>query len=143
MKKVLKWIGIAFAILIVIGAISSSGEKSNTPEPTGSTSVAAPAATSSTPAPEPEPQKPDLEILDHSVLAEEYARYVIGTVQNNTDKTHTYVQVEINLYDDEDNQLGSTLANTNNLEPGGKWKFKAIILEDSATKYKIKDVSGW
>ncbi len=138
MKKVLKWVGAIFAILIVIGAIASSGEDNSGPEPTGSTST--PTATST---PASEPEKPDLEVLDHSVVVEEYARYVVGTVQNNTAKSYTYIQVEINLYDDDGAQVGSTLANANNLEQGGKWKFKAVIMEDEAVSYKIKDVSGW
>ncbi len=70
-------------------------------------------------------------------------RYVVGTVKNNTDKEYSYVQVEINLYDDSGAQVGSTLDNTNNLEPGGTWKFKAVIMEDNATKYRIKDISGF
>jgi len=68
---------------------------------------------------------------------------VVGTVKNNTDKEYSYVQVEINLYDDSGAQVGSTLDNTNNLEPGGTWKFKAVIMEDNATKYRIKDISGF
>jgi N-acetylmuramoyl-L-alanine amidase CwlA len=71
------------------------------------------------------------------------SKYIAGTVKNNTNKQYSYVQVEINLYDDAGNQVGSTLANANNLEPGGTWKFKAPIIEEKATKYKVKDVTGF
>lgn len=70
-------------------------------------------------------------------------RYVVGKVKNNSDKQYTYVQVEINLYDSNDNQIGSTLANVNNLEPGGTWKFEAPIFEEKAIKYKIKGITGF
>ena len=46
-------------------------------------------------------------------------------------------------YDDAGNQLGSTLANCNNLEAGGTWKFEAPVLYDSSAQYKIKDVTGF
>lgn len=87
--------------------------------------------------------KPKLEVLDHKVESDEYTRYVVGTVKNNTKKEYGYVQVEINLYDKDGAQVGSTLANANNLEAGGTWKFKAFVLEENAASYKIKDVTGF
>lgn len=70
-------------------------------------------------------------------------RYVAGTVVNTGKKTYGYVQVEINLYDEQGNQVGSTLANVNNLEPGGRWKFEAIVMEDNASRFKVKGVTGF
>jgi len=70
-------------------------------------------------------------------------RHITGMVKNNTDHTYSYVQVEINLYDDEGNQVGSTLANTNNLEPGSTWKFDAYAFDEGAKRAKVKDISGW
>ena len=63
--------------------------------------------------------------------------------KNNSNKTYKYVQVSINLYDDSNAQVGSTLANINNLEPNGTWKFKAVVLERNTTKYQIKEIAGW
>lgn len=85
---------------------------------------------------------PDLELVDHSTESDGGLRYVVGHIKNNTEKTYAYVQVSINLYND-GTQVGSTLANVNNLEPGGIWEFKALISQDSATEYKIADISGW
>lgn len=90
-----------------------------------------------------EPSKPDLEVLETHSVSEGFARYVAGTVKNNSGRKYGYAQVEINLYDKDGNQVGSTLANVNNLEPGATWKFKAIILEDSATSFKVKGVTGF
>ena len=83
-------------------------------------------------------------MLEHKSTSDEYGRrYVIGSIKNNTSKRYSYVRVEINLYDGALAQVGSTVDNTNNLEPGGIWKFKATILEDSVRKYKIINVSGF
>lgn len=85
---------------------------------------------------------PNLELLDHSTESDGMLRYVVGHIRNNTDKTYSYVQISINLYND-GTQVGSTLANVNNLEAGGTWEFKALITEESTTEYKIAEISGW
>ena len=53
----------------------------------------------------------------HIGSTDEYGiRYKIeGTIKNNTDKQYSYVQVTFNLYDKDGAQIGSALANINNL----------------------------
>ena len=85
---------------------------------------------------------PDLELIDYSDESDGLLRYVVGHIKNNTNRTYSYVQVSINLYDN-GTQVGSTFANVNNLEAGSTWEFKALITENSATEYKIADISGW
>lgn len=87
--------------------------------------------------------RPDLEVLDYKAKNEGYSSYIVGTVRNNTDHSYSYVQVAVNLYDLHDNQIGSTMANVNNLEPHGKWKFKAVVFEQGRYNYKIKEVTGF
>jgi hypothetical protein len=70
-------------------------------------------------------------------------RYIVGTVTNNSDKQFAYVQVQINLYDEAGNQIESTTANVNNLEPHGNWRFKALVLENNAVSAKVKEVTGY
>jgi hypothetical protein len=78
-----------------------------------------------------------LEMFDYGVGK------VVGTLMNNTKKQYSYVQVEFNLYDDSGAQVGSTLANVNNLEPGGTWAFEAGVLEGRATQAKLKGVTNF
>ncbi len=68
---------------------------------------------------------------------------VTGMLENTNNKQYSYVQVEINLYDKEGIQIGSTLANANHLEPNGKWRFKAVVLEGSAVRAKLKGVTAF
>lgn len=90
------------------------------------------------------PQKNGLEVKDiRADYGEFNNRFIYGTVVNHNDRQFSYVQVEFNLYDNDWNQVGSTIDNINNLEPGGTWKFEAIIAEPTAKNYKLKDVSGW
>ncbi|WP_457631657.1 FxLYD domain-containing protein [Oceanithermus sp.] len=128
---------------IVIAAIGTGGDRATTtPATSPATAPANEGTTNTAPAAQEEPErKPDLEILDVSSEADQYTRYVVGKIRNNTGRKLNFVQVEISLYDDEGNVVGTTFDNVANLEPGQVWKFKAIILEDSATRFKVSDIS--
>jgi|LFRM01.1.fsa_nt_gb uncharacterized membrane protein len=140
-KKPSKALGCLTALIVFVVVIALLASLGGDDSSTSTTSTGG--KTNSTTTESVEQKKSALEVLEHSVKNDAYTRYIVGTVKNNSSREYSYVQVEINLYDDEGNQVGSTMDNTNNLEPGGTWKFKAIVLEDSATEYKIKDVSGF
>lgn len=122
MGKVLKWIGIGFVIIIALAIIGSLGGDKDTTQPQ---------------------KKPDLEVIESKFEKDTFGGYIVGTVKNNTKKQYKYVQVEINLYDKDGNQVGSTMSNVNNLEPGATWKFKAPVFEEKAASFKIKEVTGF
>jgi len=69
--------------------------------------------------------------------------YISGTVKNNTNKTYGYAQISFSLHDEDGAQVGSAMANINNLEARGTWKFKAIVLTKTATKAKFKGISAF
>ncbi len=130
-------------VLFLIGGVflvidSGSTQPTNTAQPTQPTQSAQP----SQPKQAPE-KRPDLELLEASSTADAYTRYVVGKIRNNTNRTYSYIQVEINLYDKNGNQVGSTLANVNNLEPGAVWSFKAPILEEEAAQFKVAGITGF
>lgn len=134
-----RWWFWLLAVIIVI-AIGTSGED-NKDLGTGTVGTgSAPAV--STPAAPSTPSVPALQLVEHSVKKDNFATYIVGTVKNNSSKQYGYAQVEINLYDTSGAVVGSTLANINNLEPNGTWKFEAIALQEFKT-YKIKDVTGF
>lgn len=70
-------------------------------------------------------------------------RSIVGTVRNTSNSSYSYAQVSFNLYDSADNLVGNTIANVQNLEPKGTWKFRAIVFEKRATKAKLKDISSY
>lgn len=127
---------IAFLVGGVLLAFNSPSTSSNTQtnQPTKTTQP----TESKQPA-----KRPDLELQNVSSTSDGYTRYVVGKIKNNTNRKYGYVQVEINLYDKSGQQVGSTLDNVNNLEPGAVWSFKAPILEDQATKFKVADITGF
>lgn len=74
---------------------------------------------------------------------------IAGTVKNTSERKYRYVQIQFNLYDKNEAQIGSALANVNNLEPDGTWKFKAHVmvdLNDKSTipnRFSFQRVSGY
>lgn len=87
---------------------------------------------------------PDLQVISTDWESGEYGNnYAVGRIRNNSNQTYSYVQVSVNVYDASGTQIGSTMANVNNLEPGGVWRFEALIYEDNARRFKIKDVTGF
>ena len=128
-------------VLFVIGTV-------NLPQ-TGATSFGEKETVSTISANEPvaqaqaEPvQQKGLVVEDFSLQMDEYGvGKIVGTLTNNTNKQHAYVQVEFNLYDGTGAQVGSTLANINNLEPAGRWNFEAPVLEGRAVEAKLKGIT--
>lgn len=130
MKKGIRIACLFFILLGIVGAFmgqDDSGTPSSTnPPENASTKVS----------------QPKLEVLEHSVISDGYFKYVTGKIRNNTNKTYSYAQVSINLYNGE-SLLESTLDNINNLGPGQVWEFKAPVLNNDFTEYQIVEVTGF
>lgn len=125
------WFWGCIVVILIIIAASGGGSKpaSNTSQSSSQSQTMKPA----------KPALPDLQLIESHTESDSFARYVIGTVKNNTDHQYKYVQVEINLYDSSGAQVDSTLANANNLEPKGTWKFKSMpIVNKNVTKLQDK-----
>ncbi len=83
-------------------------------------------------------------ISDSKVIDAIGTTYIEGEIKNNTDKSYSYVQVTFNLYDEDGAQLGTAMANINNLEPNGTWKYKAIgLVTQKVSTYKLVEITGW
>lgn len=123
---------------------ASSPQSINTEDTDPSASTEPAAAEEEVAVEETQEETPDLELLEGTeTTSDEFSRYIEGKVRNNTDHEYSYVQITFNLYDDEGALVDTALANVNNLEPGGIWKFKAIMLNDEATSYKLGELTGF
>ena len=74
-----------------------------------------------------------------------FAYYIEGVVTNNLDKDYSYVQIEFICYDKDGNNLGTALANTNNLLGKQTWKYKAMgmFTNQIVDHCDFKEVTGW
>lgn len=132
-KKWWFWV-IIVAVVIIIGS-SAAGGDDTTKTDAGSGSQSGQVQT------EKQTQKEDLEVTDLNMTTDEISTKITGKVINNTDKTYSYVQVTFSLYDSEGALLGTALANVNNLEGGGVWKFEAVSFEKNVASYKLTEVT--
>lgn len=90
------------------------------------------------------PPLPDLQVLETRYESERYGPgWIVGKVKNNTGRSYSYVQVEIAMYDKQGNLVGSTLDNVNHLAPGQIWNFRAPLLDDRASRYRVVRVTGF
>ncbi len=120
----------------------AAAERAKRPEPLKGTY---PVQTYSAPSPEPAaPPSLGPHVVSFGWSHGDYGtRHIVGTVVNDSPRQLAYVQVEFNLYDRSGTQVGSTFANVNNLEPGGRWRFEALVMEDSAKVARLKGVTGF
>ncbi len=66
--------------------------------------------------------------------------YAVGTVKNLLDKQRFGVKVEVELYDAAGQKLGLARDYQQILEPGGEWKFKALVVEPGASTVKLASI---
>lgn len=132
-KPIGKIILIVVVVIIALGAFGSlsGGDKGSDSSTSGGTAKTEQAEEKKQ---EQEPYTISDEALDTS---NPYAVKITGTLVNNTDDDKSYLQIEYNLYDADGAQIGTALANINNLKAGGTWKFEAASME------KPEDVASW
>lgn len=96
-----------------------------------------------TPTSQTTPTQEKFSLVDSEGSYDGFAYYVTGTIKNNTDKEYSYAQVTFTLYDADGAQIGTAMANINNLEANGTWKFRALGGTQEAASYKLSEITGW
>jgi hypothetical protein len=59
---------------------------------------------------------------------------IVGTLRNTSNQALSYGQVTFNLYDASGAQVGTATDNISNVEPAGRWRFKAVVIDDNPVK---------
>lgn len=75
-----------------------------------------------------------------------YSATIKGVAKNNSKENYSYASVEFSVYDSEGNNLGTALANINNLSSGDSWNFKASLFSFTSTKptrFKLVKINAW
>lgn len=75
-----------------------------------------------------------------------YTAEITGVAKNTSGKSYSYASVEFSVYDTTGNNLGTAIANINNLASGDTWRFSAMLLSIPDTKpatYKLVEVIAW
>lgn len=69
--------------------------------------------------------------------------FIVGEVLNLSGQALGYVSITCALFDGQGRQIGSTLTNMNNLRSGDTWRFRAVVTEDDATRYRCDAPEGF
>lgn len=138
MKKQIMVVAVTAALMGCMALVGCGGS---------STSGADTGAASAGSAKQEQPAAPKYSVADEQLVDKGYGMYTIsGTLTNNTGKTASYVQVEYVLKDADGAQIGTGLANTNNLTDGTPWKFEAFcsVSGDAApASFELIEVTGF
>ncbi len=88
-----------------------------------------------------------LTILSHNLDYTDYGGLMItGVAKNTGNKKLNYAQVDVKFYDAENNVLGNSFDNINNLGAGETWKFKVVYLgtdDYNVDSYNISVGATW
>ena len=129
-KRLCTLIGGIVVIVILCAACSGSNSTNNVPSSDQESST--------------EKSEAQYEFTEKPKLVyKDYTNKIVGIIKNNSGSDKGYIQISFTLYDADGNNIGSTLANTNNLKNGGTWKFEAIVLEDGVKSFELDEVTGF
>jgi len=66
--------------------------------------------------------------------------YAVGTISNATDHQRFGVKVDLDVFDDANQKLGTATDYTPSIDPAKLWKFKALVTDRTAARAKITSV---
>jgi len=141
----LRWWFITIVVFFLLGAIGSGGSKTKTDLTQTNASVDKQETKTETLKVEEKPKEKYEFVGEVTSSKDSFAIHIEGIIKNNSGKELNYVQVTYNLFDKDGNQLGTAIANVNNLAKDGTWKFKAmgIDTDDAVATYKLAEVTGF
>ena len=78
-------------------------------------------------------------------LERERARRVEGIIINQGDVAYAVIEVSFLLYDEDGEQIGTAIADVEDLGPGKRWKFSAIVpgsIDSDVSSFEVESLSG-
>ena len=125
-KKTGLILGCILFVVLAVGSVPS-GNKDNVAVKNNSSSQETQSSTNNSAEQQSQQEtKKEYEISDVKTKSDQFATYVTGILKNNGGQKG-YVQIMIPCYDKDGVKLGDALANVNDIEANGKWKFKAMF----------------
>ena len=70
-------------------------------------------------------------------------KYLTGVIVNNTEHTQTMVGITFAIYDADGFKIEDAYDYADSLRPGEKWKFEAMVLDESAETAEPVELSGF
>ncbi len=86
---------------------------------------------------------PDLVLTESEWKRLSGSSHIVGAIRNVSNRNYSYVQVEVNLYNAQGEQVGSTLDNVLNLGAGSVWRFRALVTASNASRAEVVGITGY
>lgn len=140
-----KWILIIFG-LIVIFAVVTGGKGSSKAQNSSTSSTSVSSGENAIQAINNSTSKLKLEEVDAPQIADKgYGmKSVEGSMKNISGKTLSYAQVTFALYDSDGAQIGTAVANINNLTKDSVWKYSAVALTtEEWVSCELTEIDAW
>ncbi len=67
--------------------------------------------------------------------------YAVGTVRNDSQRQRFGVKVELDIFDTQDNRVGSATDYAQVIEPGKEWKYRALVTDRKAAKARLNKIT--
>lgn len=67
--------------------------------------------------------------------------YVIGSIRNLSDSQRFGVKIEFNLFDADDNPVGSATDYHSVVDPHGEWHFRALVMESKTVSARFNSIA--
>ena len=142
--KIILGVVIAFLAIGVIGTMTGNGSAGDG-NSDNSAAVSDDKEAKEQPKQEEQKQDPYTITEEAADTSSSFDYAITGILTNNSGRDADYVQVTYNLFDADNNQIGTAMANTSNLKAGGTWKFKASSLKNPSevARFELGDVTGF
>ena len=66
--------------------------------------------------------------------------YAVGTLINSESRTRYGVKLQLDLFDESDKNVGTATDTQAIMESGGRWQFRALVLDKKAVRAKVATV---
>lgn len=142
--KIILGVVIAFLAIGVIGSMTGNGSAGDG-NSDNSAAVSDDEEAKEQPKQEEQKQDPYTITEEAADTSNSYDYAITGILTNNSGRDANSVMVTYNLFDTDNNQIGTAMATASNLKAGGTWKFKASSLKSTneVARYELSDVSGF
>lgn len=142
--KIILGVVIAFLAIGVIGSMTGNGSAGDG-NSDNSAAVSDDKEAKEQPKQEEQKQDPYTITEEAADTSNSYDYAITGILTNNSGRDANSIMVTYNLFDADNNQIGTAMATASNLKAGGTWKFKASSLKSTneVARYELSDVSGF
>ena len=69
--------------------------------------------------------------------------FVTGVIANTTGRRLRYLEVTFPLFDAAGKQVGTAIANENNVAPGARWQFRALVSKNGVTEMGAPEIRSY